>query len=284
MHPHLINNLSNLQANPNLQVNFNTAATVENNGFNLVSNPYLNGVMPNFNSQMSTAAPNLNLFQNVAMSSGKAVSSAKKSVARPKKSVTKKPIGATHIAPTVSEIAKLQNELLASDMANQEAAVLQNQLLLANSIPQRPIAVHADEICPICQDVVSGYHYGILTCESCKGFFKRTIQNKKQYKCLSETRDCIIDKTNRKRCQLCRYNKCLQAGMMQDAVRENRMRGGRNKFGPMYKKHRQMRQSHSVRRAAMERLNNENSQFNGWDYALYNATNGFKTEFKAENP
>lgn len=71
---------------------------------------------------------------------------------------------------------------------------------------------------------------------------------------------------------------------MQDAVRENRMRGGRNKFGPMYKKHRQMRQSHSVRRAAMERLNNENSQFNGWDYALYNATNGFKTEFKAENP
>ena len=32
------------------------------------------------------------------------------------------------------------------------------------------------ESCPICSDKVSGYHYGILTCESCKGFFKRTVQ------------------------------------------------------------------------------------------------------------
>lgn len=35
------------------------------------------------------------------------------------------------------------------------------------------------EPCPICGDKVSGYHYGLLTCESCKGFFKRTVQNKK---------------------------------------------------------------------------------------------------------
>jgi len=36
-----------------------------------------------------------------------------------------------------------------------------------------------DEPCPVCGDKVSGYHYGLLTCESCKGFFKRTVQNKK---------------------------------------------------------------------------------------------------------
>ena len=30
---------------------------------------------------------------------------------------------------------------------------------------------------------LSGYHYGIFTCESCKGFFKRTVQNKKKYFC-----------------------------------------------------------------------------------------------------
>jgi hypothetical protein len=26
-----------------------------------------------------------------------------------------------------------------------------------------------DELCPVCGDKVSGYHYGLLTCESCKG-------------------------------------------------------------------------------------------------------------------
>lgn len=26
-----------------------------------------------------------------------------------------------------------------------------------------------EELCPVCGDKVSGYHYGLLTCESCKG-------------------------------------------------------------------------------------------------------------------
>ncbi|KAK4873380.1 hypothetical protein RN001_015409 [Aquatica leii] len=55
-----------------------------------------------------------------------------------------------------------------------------------------------EELCPVCGDKVSGYHYGLLTCESCKGFFKRTVQNKKVYTCVAE-RSCHIDKTQRKR-------------------------------------------------------------------------------------
>jgi hypothetical protein len=27
-----------------------------------------------------------------------------------------------------------------------------------------------EELCPVCGDKVSGYHYGLLTCESCKVF------------------------------------------------------------------------------------------------------------------
>ena len=61
-----------------------------------------------------------------------------------------------------------------------------------------------DEVCPICGDRVSGYHYGILTCESCKGFFKRSVQNKKQYQCVDK-RDCVVNKVQRKRCPACRY-------------------------------------------------------------------------------
>ena len=69
-----------------------------------------------------------------------------------------------------------------------------------------------EELCPVCGDKVSGYHYGLLTCESCKGFFKRTVQNKKVYTCVGD-RSCQIDKTQRKRCPYCRFQKCLEVGM-----------------------------------------------------------------------
>jgi len=94
-----------------------------------------------------------------------------------------------------------------------------------------------EELCPVCGDKVSGYHYGLLTCESCKGFFKRTVQNKKVYTCVAD-RSCVIDKTQRKRCPYCRFQKCLDVGMKLEAVRHDRVRGGRNKFGPMYKRDR----------------------------------------------
>ena len=69
-----------------------------------------------------------------------------------------------------------------------------------------------EELCPVCGDKVSGYHYGLLTCESCKGFFKRTVQNKKVYTCVAD-RQCHIDKSQRKRCPFCRFQKCLEVGM-----------------------------------------------------------------------
>ena len=73
------------------------------------------------------------------------------------------------------------------------------------------------------------------------GFFKRTVQNKKNYQCIDK-QQCQIDKTQRKRCAFCRFKKCLQVGMKLEAVRENRVRGGRNKFGPLYRRSRALRQ------------------------------------------
>ncbi|KAI3362341.1 hypothetical protein L3Q82_012240 [Scortum barcoo] len=101
--------------------------------------------------------------------------------------------------------------------------------------------VGLEELCPVCGDKVSGYHYGLLTCESCKGFFKRTVQNNKKYVC-AEQQECTVDKSQRKRCPFCRFQKCLHVGMRLEAVRADRMRGGRNKFGPMYKRDRALKQ------------------------------------------
>ncbi|XP_033732432.1 nuclear hormone receptor FTZ-F1 beta-like [Pecten maximus] len=83
--------------------------------------------------------------------------------------------------------------------------------------------------CPICGDAISGYHYGIFTCESCKGFFKRTVQNKKTFACHRKG-DCEITKLSRKKCPACRFAKCIIHGMKLEAIRHDRMRGGRSSY------------------------------------------------------
>merc|ERR1719150_1155975 len=120
-----------------------------------------------------------------------------------------------------------------------------------------------EELCPVCGDKVSGYHYGLLTCESCKGFFKRTVQNKKVYTCVAD-RNCVIDKTQRKRCPYCRFQKCLDVGMKLEAVRHDRMRGGRNKFGPMYKRDRARKlQFSNCHNPALQALRGQRNQMPG---------------------
>lgn len=66
--------------------------------------------------------------------------------------------------------------------------------------------------CPICGDKISGFHYGIFSCESCKGFFKRTVQNRKNYVCVRGAA-CPVTIATRKKCPACRFEKCLQRGM-----------------------------------------------------------------------
>ncbi|EEC19235.1 zinc finger, C4 type, putative [Ixodes scapularis] len=85
-------------------------------------------------------------------------------------------------------------------------------------------------VCMICEDKATGLHYGIITCEGCKGFFKRTVQNKRVYTCVADG-NCEITKAQRNRCQYCRFQKCLRQGMVLAAVREDRMPGGRNSVG-----------------------------------------------------
>lgn len=87
--------------------------------------------------------------------------------------------------------------------------------------------------CLICGDRATGLHYGIISCEGCKGFFKRSICNRRVYRC-SRNGSCEMSRKQRNRCQYCRLKKCLEVGMNRKAIREDGMPGGRNKnIGPV---------------------------------------------------
>ncbi|XP_037661010.1 thyroid hormone receptor alpha-like [Choloepus didactylus] len=88
-----------------------------------------------------------------------------------------------------------------------------------------------DEQCVVCGDKATGYHYRCITCESCKGFFRRTIQKNLQptYSCKYDS-CCVIDKITRNQCQLCLYNKCIAVGMAMDLVLDDSKRVAKRKL------------------------------------------------------
>uniref|UniRef100_A0A3B4YML5 Retinoic acid receptor RXR n=1 Tax=Seriola lalandi dorsalis TaxID=1841481 RepID=A0A3B4YML5_SERLL len=90
----------------------------------------------------------------------------------------------------------------------------------------RPMPAHSPGImlsqkrlCVICGDRSSGKHYGVYSCEGCKGFFKRTVRKDLSYTC-RDNKECLVDKRQRNRCQYCRYQKCLAMGMKREGMQE----------------------------------------------------------------
>uniref|UniRef100_A0A8C8FVW5 Retinoic acid receptor gamma n=1 Tax=Oncorhynchus tshawytscha TaxID=74940 RepID=A0A8C8FVW5_ONCTS len=89
------------------------------------------------------------------------------------------------------------------------------------SSPSPPPPPRIYKPCFVCQDKSSGYHYGVSSCEGCKGFFRRSIQKNMVYTCHRD-KNCQINKVTRNRCQYCRLQKCFEVGMSKEAVRNDR--------------------------------------------------------------
>ncbi len=75
--------------------------------------------------------------------------------------------------------------------------------------------------CVICQDVTERRHlnYGADACFSCRAFFRRTHQKRQppSFECKGSG-DCEVTARTRRRCQSCRYDRCLRAGMRPEFV------------------------------------------------------------------
>lgn len=74
----------------------------------------------------------------------------------------------------------------------------------------------------MCGDRATGIHYGVPSCEGCKGFFKRSVERSEEYVCYYGY-NCEITPKQRKRCKYCRWQACLRGGMSLDSVRMGRI-------------------------------------------------------------
>jgi len=68
--------------------------------------------------------------------------------------------------------------------------------------------------CEVCGGNASGLHYGVNSCEACKGFFRRYIIRNEEYRC-AKGGNCKVVNKNRENCSGCRLKRCLDLGMSQ---------------------------------------------------------------------
>ncbi|XP_078669194.1 uncharacterized protein LOC144910224 [Branchiostoma floridae x Branchiostoma belcheri] len=71
--------------------------------------------------------------------------------------------------------------------------------------------------CVVCGDKGSGFHYGVYSCEGCKGFFRRTVTKGYVKACKSGSK-CNLDMYTRRKCPECRLRSCRAAGMRSDCL------------------------------------------------------------------
>ena len=69
--------------------------------------------------------------------------------------------------------------------------------------------------CAVCGGKASGMHYGVNSCEACKGFFRRYLNRSQEYKCTKGGK-CKIINRNRGNCSGCRLQRCLELGMAKE--------------------------------------------------------------------
>lgn len=70
--------------------------------------------------------------------------------------------------------------------------------------------------CTVCAAAANGKHYGAVSCRACAAFFLRTVTSIKPHRCICRGGSI---KQSVAKCQQCRFNRCLQAGMNPSEVK-----------------------------------------------------------------
>ncbi|VDD91837.1 unnamed protein product [Enterobius vermicularis] len=83
-------------------------------------------------------------------------------------------------------------------------------------------------LCVVCQDLATGNHYSIPSCNGCKTFFRRAVVKNRTFACMGNG-NCPISKGGRCACRHCRFKKCLEVGMDRNSIQNDRDRIGYTK-------------------------------------------------------
>lgn len=83
-------------------------------------------------------------------------------------------------------------------------------------------------LCVVCEDLATGNHYSVPSCNGCKTFFRRAVVNNRTFACMG-TGNCPVNKGVRCACRHCRLKKCLQVGMNKNSIQNDRDRIGYTK-------------------------------------------------------
>ncbi|KAF7711960.1 vitamin D3 receptor B isoform X1 [Silurus meridionalis] len=98
----------------------------------------------------------------------------------------------------------------------QRNSVMESTVSTSTQVPDE-YDRNVPRICGVCGDKATGFHFNAMTCEGCKGFFRRSMKRKASFTC-PFSGSCSITKDNRRHCQSCRLKRCLDIGMMKEFI------------------------------------------------------------------
>ncbi|WKY14613.1 hypothetical protein Q1695_000278 [Nippostrongylus brasiliensis] len=81
----------------------------------------------------------------------------------------------------------------------------------------------ANKICRVCGDKAFSYNFNVITCESCKAFFRRNANKEREIRC-PFNEQCEINVVSRRFCQRCRLAKCFDVGMKKEWIMSDEAR------------------------------------------------------------
>uniref|UniRef100_A0A8R1DIX8 Nuclear receptor domain-containing protein n=1 Tax=Caenorhabditis japonica TaxID=281687 RepID=A0A8R1DIX8_CAEJA len=120
----------------------------------------------------------------------------------------------------------------------------------------------ANKICRVCGDKAFSYNFNVITCESCKAFFRRNANKEKEIRC-PFNEQCEINMVSRRFCQRCRLAKCFTVGMKKEWIMSEEARLEKKQ---RVEENRERRLQDALNRA-MEEANMEEDSENSYDEA-----------------